>query len=95
MEVGVGRAVEVYIRGTGLRIIEEMEIVIANGHMRDQFAMKKVIGRGCYSTLCDDLLRAQAIEIVFEFDFFVGFTHLLELSANRPFVSPATIIQGL
>ena len=95
MEVGVGCAVEIHLGRSAGIVIEEMQIVIANGHMSNQFAMKKVIGRSRYAIFRDDLLRAQSVEIVFEFDFLVGFAHLLDLSAGCPFIRPSAIVQRI
>ena len=75
MQAGVDRAVEIHLGGTAGIVTEETETVVANDHMSNRFAMEEIISRGRYAVLSDDLLRAQAVEIVFEFDFPVGLAH--------------------
>ena len=68
VEVDVGRAVEVYIRGTGLRIIEEVHLVIADGHVGDELAVERIVG-GFRLAVCGHfLLYAQTCGIILEFN---------------------------
>ena len=68
VEVGVGRAVEVYLRGAGLRIIEEVQLVIADDHVRNQLAVESVVRYFRLSIRSHLLLYAQAGRIILEFN---------------------------
>ena len=70
VEVDVGRAVEVYLRGAGLRIIEEMQLVIADSHVRNEFAVEGIVSHYRLSIRSHFLLYAQACGIILEFNCF-------------------------
>ena len=68
VEISIGRAVEVYLRGAGLRVIEEMELVAADGHVGDQFTMESIVGHFRLAVCGHFLLYAQTGRIILEFN---------------------------
>ena len=68
MEISIGHTIEVYLRGPRLCIIEEMQLVIADGHVGDQFAVEGVVGGFRLAIRGHFLLYAQACGIILEFN---------------------------
>ena len=68
MEVDVGCTVEVYLRGAGLRIVEEVQFVIADRHVRNELAVESIVGHFRLAVCRYLLLYAQACGIILEFN---------------------------
>ena len=68
MEISIGHAIKVYLRGARLCIIEEMQLVIADGHVGDELAVEGIVGHFRLTVCGYSLLYAQACGIILEFD---------------------------
>ena len=75
MEIGVGRAIEVYLRRTGLRIVKEVQLVsmlnfvkvgVVNLHVRKQLAMISIVRRLRIPAMLQHLLNAHTVVVVLE-----------------------------
>ena len=95
MHITIDSAIIVHKRRKILSIVEEVEAVIATGHMCNQLAMQCVIGRGSHTVLGHNLLRAQTVVVVLELDRRTVLAHLAQLSASASGVAPDTIIQRI
>ncbi len=86
-------------------IIEEMQLVIALGHVHDVLSMQDVIGSCCRcsrsSGFCDNLLDPEALRVVAVLDLHIArladraLCHLLQLPAVLPGISPCTVIRRI
>ena len=86
----IDSAIIVHKRRKILSIVEEVEAVIATGHMCNQLAMQCVVGRGSHTVLGHNLLRAQTVVVILELDRRTVLAHLAQLSASAPSVAPDT-----
>ena len=71
-------------------VVEEVQFVVALGHMVNVLAMQRVLG---YTSGGGSFLHTQAVLVVNKLDGFVRLLHLFELTTILPSIGPGAIVQ--
>ena len=104
VDVGIDRAVKPHLRRTGLRVVEEVQLVdmsnlvevgIRHFHMGEQFTMVSVVRRLRVPAVLEYFLNTHTIVVVLERQRLSVAGHFPKLSADRLFVSPAAIVERI
>ena len=104
VDVGIDRAIESHFCRTGLRIVEEMQLIsmlnlievgVVYLHVRKQLAMVSVVRSFGIPAVLEYLLDTHTVVVALEGEGLSFAGHFLELSAGCPFVRPTTIVERI
>lgn len=102
MDVCIDNAIELDLRQTALRVVEEVQAVVpldlvevrvVHVHVRDQFSVQRVVRRNQIPVCLDNLLRAQVVVVVLEGYRCAFGSHALELPPSLPLIRPRAVVE--